>query len=803
MSRPRLPIVLLAFLPLVLGAVLVVVALAPVAPATASRPTDAALAAALASGVARSQAAVVASAMEGPVARLLRTGSSPVSTQERAQAVLDALAAELGGDGTRVVLMDPSGRTRLSVPRAGSGPDATLPAGDLDLRRVLGLQAGADVATVDEGQTVVFAVPVTSADGVPIGLIAATVPLARLLERGPASAGSPAGANAPAAEAAHAADDASVGATTPGSDAGSTITAPAVPGQPVPATLLLTLAAFSLLAAPLAWWAAGAPRRRAAVSAVPAVSTISSVYSRRSAPTSAPATSPPATSVTSASVPGTSAASTSTGSASPGRRWGRRIRAAGGGSDPVSRTVGGGSEGAETGTGATTTPPGELVDALSGLGNHRAYQEELDRLVAGFERNKVTFSLLLIDLDDLRITNERAGHAAGDEQLRTLGRQIRAMLRFSDRAFRIGGDEFAVLLPHTDAPGAVQLGQRLLAKVSAGVDGEPAITFSAGVADLPALAQTRGALQDAAAAALAWCKAHGRASVAAFEPGRHVVENDSGKAEQVAAVAQVIRDRTLRAVFQPIVDMATGAVVGFEGLTRPGPGAPFTNPGALFEAAEQVGRTVELDAACFATIAEAARSIPSDRVVSINLSPRTLEAADFSVEGVLATLASNDLDPGRVILELTERESVLDLDRLRDNLTGLQRAGVRIAADDVGAGNAGLRLLSQFRFDIVKVDLSLVQEGVANDGSRAVLRSLRDLAQRWGAFVIAEGIETPHQLKVVRELGLAAGQGFLIGRPGTIVDLPPIDLVGLERGELMLQNAPVPVVGSLAHGVPA
>jgi len=443
------------------------------------------------------------------------------------------------------------------------------------------------------------------------------------------------------------------------------------------------------------------------------------------------------------------------------------------------------------------------MDALSGTGNHRAFGEELDRLMVGWERNHVPFAVLLLDVDDLRITNTRAGHAAGDEQLRALGRQVRAMLRFSDRAFRIGGDEFAVLLPHTDAAGAAQLGQRLLARTRAGEAGEPTIAFSAGAAAFPGSAQDRDQLMAAAGAALAWCKSHGRASVVVHDPAMHTVESDADRVEKESAVAQVIRDRSLRAVFQPIVDMATGDVVGYEGLTRPGPGAPFTNPGTLFEAAEWAGRTVELDAACFETIAAGARTIPADRVVSINLSPRTMEAADFSVAGVLAVLASHELDPGRVILELTERETVLDLDRLRDNLAELQRAGVRIAADDVGAGNAGLRLLSQFRFDIVKVDLSLVQEGANNDASRAVLRSIRDLAQRWGAFVIAEGIESPMQLRVVRELGLAAGQGYLIGRPGSIVDLPPVDLAGLEQGQLMMQNAPVPVGGALPHGSPA
>ena len=124
-------------------------------------------------------------------------------------------------------------------------------------------------------------------------------------------------------------------------------------------------------------------------------------------------------------------------------------------------------------------------------------------------------------------------------------------------------------------------------------------------------------------------------------------------------------------------------------------------------------------------------------------------------------------------MELTEREAITDLDRLRRNVAGLQHAGVRIAADDVGAGNAGLRLLCQLRFDIVKIDLSLVQEGTQRDSSRNVLRSLKDLADRQGAVAIAEGLETAEQLRALRELGIAAGQGYLLGtarpqrEPGT------------------------------------
>lgn len=191
-------------------------------------------------------------------------------------------------------------------------------------------------------------------------------------------------------------------------------------------------------------------------------------------------------------------------------------------------------------------------------------------------------------------------------------------------------------------------------------------------------------------------------------------------------------------------------------------------------------------------VARAAAAIAPNHAVSLNLSPRSVEAPDFDPAAIVASLAGYGIDPARVIIELTERETLQDIPRLRQNLAGLQRAGIRIAADDVGAGNAGLRLLSQFRFDIVKIDLSLVQEGVARDTSRAVLRSLRDLAGRWGAFVIAEGIETADQLRACREMGLSAGQGYLLGRPGPSVDVPGLDLEGLEKGHLMLQNAPAP-----------
>jgi EAL domain-containing protein (putative c-di-GMP-specific phosphodiesterase class I) len=182
--------------------------------------------------------------------------------------------------------------------------------------------------------------------------------------------------------------------------------------------------------------------------------------------------------------------------------------------------------------------------------------------------------------------------------------------------------------------------------------------------------------------------------------------------------------------------------------------------------------------------------MPHDQLLTINMSPRTIEAPHFTTDALLSILSRHGISPGRVVVELTERERVEDINRLQNTLTALQRTGLRIAADDVGAGNAGLRLLSQFRFDIVKIDLSLVQEGAERDSSRAVLRSLRDLAGRWGASVIAEGLETASQLRTVRELGMTAGQGYLLARPMQQPNMSQIDLTPLAAGGSILERRP-------------
>jgi diguanylate cyclase (GGDEF)-like protein len=428
-----------------------------------------------------------------------------------------------------------------------------------------------------------------------------------------------------------------------------------------------------------------------------------------------------------------------------------------------------------------------LRDSLTGLGNHRAFQESVARMVEGSRRYGTTFSLVLFDIDEFKRINDTRGHAVGDQVLDQLGELIRLTIRHTDAGFRVGGDEFAILLPHTDAQGAVGLCRRLLARAledrGAGAYRGP-ISFSAGVTACPTFGVTRLELVAQADAALYRGKRAGRTVVTTFDPAIDRGHVDDGmRAELSSAISAVIESGTLTPVFQPIVELSSGRILGYEGLVRVPQESVFPHTGALFDAAEAAGRVQDLDRAALDVVLAGARAIRDDVLISLNVSPRTLESGELNATVFLAILRRHGIAPDRVILELTEREVVREPEVLREALRGVQRAGVRVAADDVGAGNAGLRLLSQFQFDVVKIDLSLVQGGTrggsGSDQTLSVLGSLVQMADRLGALTIAEGVETPEQLRTIRELGIVAGQGYLLGRPGPEHNLARVDLEAL------------------------
>ena len=281
-----------------------------------------------------------------------------------------------------------------------------------------------------------------------------------------------------------------------------------------------------------------------------------------------------------------------------------------------------------------------LRDSLTGLGNHRAFQEELDRELEQYSRYQVPVALLLIDMDDMKLINESGGHATGDEMLREMGRMISDVARYADRAFRVGGDEFAVLMPHTDAAGAMQVARRLLERAIENRGTRRPLPFSGGIAACPEHATDRTLIHAQADAALAWCKRHGRSSVDIYHADRDRDASVEATNETSMLIARIVNERLIKPAYQPVVDLATGRVLGFEGLSRPFPNTGFDNPGAMFVAAESAGRTVELDLACLQAVVAGARAIPQDQILTINISPRTIEAPHFSTDALIAILGA-------------------------------------------------------------------------------------------------------------------------------------------------------------------
>ncbi|HSK92751.1 MAG TPA: bifunctional diguanylate cyclase/phosphodiesterase [Candidatus Angelobacter sp.] len=410
-----------------------------------------------------------------------------------------------------------------------------------------------------------------------------------------------------------------------------------------------------------------------------------------------------------------------------------------------------------------------LRDPLTGLGNHRAFHEELDRQAEAATRYGVPVSLLLIDLDEFKAVNDGHGHARGDRVLRGFGQMLATTIRRADRAFRVGGDEFAVILPHTDVEGARVVARRLLAEAlqpSFRVDEQQPVSFSAGLSAVPELADSRPRLYAQADAALYAAKRGGRTDIAVFDATQDSDAAVSGTAG--TAIADVIARGQLAPAYQPIVELTSGRVLGVEGLIRPVPPAPFANPAELFAAAEASGRLTALDLACLETIVSGAAGLANDQFLTLNLSPSTLEAPEFSGAALLGILARHGVAPHRVVVELTERQSLHDPDRVRSRMAICRRAGVRFAADDVGAGNAGLRLLAEITFEFIKVDLGLVQRSASGGPSSAVLGSVIELASRTGATVVAEGIEDADQIPQLTAMGISVGQGYHLGRPGPL-----------------------------------
>lgn len=243
--------------------------------------------------------------------------------------------------------------------------------------------------------------------------------------------------------------------------------------------------------------------------------------------------------------------------------------------------------------------------------------------------------------------------------------------------------------------------------------------------------------------------------------------SDAREHRQWHNMKQILRRELIKTVYQPIVSLKSGSVLGHEALSRGPEGSELASPAILFNLAERYKCLSALELLCHKTALKGAAQDLGDALLFINVSPSILASGDY--QNVLSDLlSSNGINPKRVVLELTERDPIEDYAQFREALDSFRVAGYRIAIDDAGAGYSSLQAIAELQVEFVKIDCSLIRDIDQNPTKRALLETLVDFCAKVGSRIICEGIESVEELKVLIDLGCNYGQGYLLARPGAL-----------------------------------
>ncbi|MDX3884854.1 putative bifunctional diguanylate cyclase/phosphodiesterase [Edaphosphingomonas fennica] len=408
-------------------------------------------------------------------------------------------------------------------------------------------------------------------------------------------------------------------------------------------------------------------------------------------------------------------------------------------------------------------------DSLTGLPNRVAFGEALDAVLACDD--PVGHAVLIVDLTRFSRINESMGSIAGDELIITVARRMVASLRAGDMLARIGGDEFAILLTLTDGPGdALHAARRIQATMTAPFrisDLEIRIDCAIGCALVSDRAAGAEDLVRNAQFALKRAKASGRVEV--YQPGE--VSKARHRFSLETELRRAIDSDSLTLAFQPLINLQTNRVAGFEALARwEHEALGLISPTEFIPVAEESGLIVPLGRWAFETAlstlaqwdATQGEAVPIH--IGVNVSAIQLARDDVSsaVEGALRRAG---ITGERLTLELTESSIVQDPERATRTLQGLKELDAKIAMDDFGTGYSSLAYLQRLPIDILKIDRSFVTGMLGDRDSVAIVRAVLGLADALGMDTTAEGVETFELAQTLAALGCSCGQGFYFARP--------------------------------------
>jgi diguanylate cyclase (GGDEF)-like protein len=392
------------------------------------------------------------------------------------------------------------------------------------------------------------------------------------------------------------------------------------------------------------------------------------------------------------------------------------------------------------------------TDGLTGLLNHRGSQERLRLEVERAAVSGGSISVVVLDLDHFKLINDSYGHAEGDRALAAAAAKLREAVREGDAVGRLGGEEFMLVLPGVAGAGAAEAAERARGAVAEVRVHGRSLECSAGVATCPDDAADAAGLLERADSALYAAKHAGRRQTRRYAASLSSRPSVDDERREIEALLRA--PASLRPVFQPLLELATGRVGGYEALSRI---AGDRGPEQWFAQAHRVGLGAELEAVALRA-ALAIGDRPPGTFLSLNVSPVAL------LSDVVLDALPEDLSG--FVIELTEHE-LFSAEALFDERLGQLRArGARVALDDAGAGYAGLQQLIRVAPDILKLDRSLVRGAHADPSRFALLEALASFAADTGAAVCGEGIEDLADLQALADIDATYAQGYALARPG-------------------------------------
>lgn len=410
-------------------------------------------------------------------------------------------------------------------------------------------------------------------------------------------------------------------------------------------------------------------------------------------------------------------------------------------------------------------------DSLTGVGNRLSFVQDLDSALKQASTS-APVALLCLDLDRFKAVNDLHGHPVGDAVLIETARRIRACLSEHEFLARLGGDEFAIVQRREGQPGAAgNLAKHIIGSMSDVIHvGELTIHlgFSIGIALFPSNAVDADDLHKKADLALYRAKAEGRGTYRFFDSAmdQQLVQRRRLESDLRSAV----ENGELHLHYQPIACLESGNVSGFEALVRwEHPVLGAVPPSEFIPLAEESSAILEIGR--FVLMQACTEAVRWDHPlkIAVNLSPAQISHGDI-VETVRGILAETGLDVARLELEVTEGMLIQNADKAVEALSALQALGIHIAMDDFGTGYSSLGYFRTFPFDQVKIDQSFVS-GLAETGEAlAIVKAIIGLGKGLGVAIVAEGVETPEQMRLLKAKGCHKAQGYFIGRPGPIMD---------------------------------